>query len=275
MSFLDRTAGPEELPAGTSDKRSPLGQPWPAVPCSRTQGSRALTWVPSWQRVLPPRGQAELPLGRPSHTAPLLPPSWSCSQGCLPTLGLLLLGWLSRRACHGTTPPCSPEAWWLRALHRELLKVGERRKEGCPWGPQGLEDQLRKTLLSISLSQGISGSPRRFALKGSAPSRKTFQNEPGKIKALLTALTLKSQAQVLDEKSPSSMATKCLPGLGGLWSHSAQIRSWSVLGDPVQVTESLLEGGNQSRFLLHSSPPMALPCTPAPNYMSPPPGGPP
>ena len=69
------------------------------------------------------------------------------------------------------------------------------------------------------------------------------------------------------------MVTRHLPGLGGLWSHSAQIQSLSVLGDPAQISKALqasfltpgrwepqLIPPRSEGFSLKS--PMALHCTP-------------
>lgn len=143
----------------------PLASPGLLCPAPRTQHSRGLPWVLSWRWVLPPwgpgRARTPLPLPRP------LPPSFPAG----PAPRAVSLSWASR-----CLAGC-PEEPATEPPHRAAQGPGggepftessgkaERPREGWPCVPQRLRDPLRKTLLSIPPSPGISGNGR-FALRG-------------------------------------------------------------------------------------------------------------
>lgn len=208
---------------------SPLSQPWPAAPCSTSPAQLGLA-VGAELAVGPAPKGARLRShpSAPPTPVPSLPPSWSCSQGCLPKLGLSLLGWLSRRACHGTTPACSPEAWWLGS-QREA-------QEGVSPGPPEAWRSTAKDILSPSSQSKEILRSQACALRGSTPSGKTRQIEPGEnnSKVLLT-LGLRLRCRI--RSSPHPPLPRAFLG----WGHCPNSElgpNIARLGDPAQVAET-------------------------------------
>lgn len=210
-------------PMGTTQSSHPL----PPLPCpfpgSLLPGPAPRAVSPSWaSRCL--AGCPEEPATEPPHHAAQRP---------------------------GAGKPSTESTW----------EVEDRPREGCPWVLQRLEDQLQRTYLPSPSSQGISGDPRRFALMGSTPSRKTAQRRPGRINtqapAYCAALGLRLSCGIRSHPHPRLPST--FLGLGGLWSHTTRIQS--LFQHCRMVTQHRLlrlsrpqfpplRGGKQSGFLL-------------------------
>lgn len=102
-SFLGRMAGLEELPTGTLSMSSASASLGVLSPLHHTPSTAGLAMGAEMTLAPAREGQAELPQ-LPSHAYSSAPSLLVHSQGCLPQLGLSLLGLVSSRVCHGVQP---------------------------------------------------------------------------------------------------------------------------------------------------------------------------